>query len=211
MLRDTVFFQREVKADRLPDGATKGKAVIRLHYIKGNSEPYWSVTKEITGRRYGSSFGTLSKEVRRKYWPRQKWIDKYIDLHLSGVSGQPMNLVENGKYHAGLCKGMEKERNLEHLASHLRISDEEAQRLVDRLDDMVTDLELDFVPGTEEYDEANKLTRAKQHKAFEEYCLHHSIRYAQESREALIELSGNDHIELDFWKEEIQCKSTHTK
>lgn len=60
-----------------------------------------------------------------------------VDLHLSDLDGVPMHSVENGWYWAGGTRwNTEKENdppNVKHLASHLRIDENEAQNIVDKV------------------------------------------------------------------------------
>lgn len=123
-----------------------------LHYLKGNSAPYFSIT---TCAWYGKTKSTRNEaffgcnhEFVAEHAPE---FEDLIALHLSDIDGVPMHAVENGwywlagavkghygeRYHGGNSKGRHggeyreptREECLEILARHLRISYEEAAQL----------------------------------------------------------------------------------
>ena len=64
-----------------------------LHYIKGNSAPYFSLT--CSGYDHGSEFGGCDHEIILKHFP------KFADLaalHLSDIDGRPSYSEANGWY-----------------------------------------------------------------------------------------------------------------
>lgn len=67
-----------------------------LHYLRGNTLPYFSVTAEIRVPRRNDceACGCLHTEVR-KYWPV---LEPVIALHLSDSAGAPMHAEANGWY-----------------------------------------------------------------------------------------------------------------
>lgn len=163
-----------------------------LHYIQGNSAPYFSLTN-ITDVRTPSglfqevSFGCDNTMVVRLCPEYQN----LADLHLSDIHGVPMHAVANGwywfvgasdykygeRYHGGTSTS--KERCLKILAKYLRVSLEEARSLsfpVENVDDKI------HIGMTVE--EINKLkagTLAKAKGAFEEYVLSHKPRWKAEA------------------------------
>ena len=75
------------------------KAFARLHYIKGNSTPYFSLTGELVNpKRNGhdkSECGGCMHEELLEEWPELKPL---AELHGSHIDGRPMYAVENGFY-----------------------------------------------------------------------------------------------------------------
>ena len=102
-----------------------------LHYIQGNSDPYFSVTAEIKepGHRDISAGGCLRDEVLF-YFPR---LAPVVALHLSSIDGTPTYAVANGLYHLGFGKWSC--RNDEYAASHFRISLSEVLSLIESIQD----------------------------------------------------------------------------
>lgn len=113
-----------------------------LHYIKGNSAPYFSITAD--GRESGrESFGGACHDLIAKKFPG---LQDVIDLHLSDMDGVPSYPVANGwywlagaagglgeKYHGGSGDfGKNAEECLEILARHLRVTEAEARGIVER-------------------------------------------------------------------------------
>jgi len=87
-----------------------------LHYIEGNSRPYFSVTGE---SKHGG--GAIHTEILIE-WPLLRPV---VDLHLSDDNGVPMHAVANGLYHLGLSYGTWHEEGLEPISPYNR---EAAQR-----------------------------------------------------------------------------------
>ena len=94
-----------------------------LHYLKGNSLPYFSVTGEIWERpnaRDCVACGCLHDEVL-KFWPELKPV---IDLHLSDSNGQPMSAEANGWYNlAGYYGGAEERYHRGNSASNYPLAE----------------------------------------------------------------------------------------
>jgi len=91
-----------------------------LHYIKGNSAPYFTITADIkriakNGRRVWESGGCCHEEIL-KHFPR---FADLIDLHLSDINGAPTHAEENGAYWLGFSdyQGFD----LEKASIHLRM------------------------------------------------------------------------------------------
>ena len=73
-----------------------------LHYIRGNSAPYFTITADQyrkcgNGRWVEDSFGCLHELIER-LWPG-KFTD-LIAMHLSHIDGEPTHSAENGWYFA---------------------------------------------------------------------------------------------------------------
>lgn len=119
-----------------------------LHYLQGNSLPYFSVTGEIGrgGGRDCDTCGCIHEEIQGA-WPQ---LTPVIALHLSDSNGAPMHAVANGwyqlaayyggageRYHAGNSKGHHggqyreptPDESLAAFAEHVRISTEQAREL----------------------------------------------------------------------------------
>ncbi len=74
-----------------------------LHYIKGNTKPYFTITanqfiKKGNNRFYDYAGGCLHDEIRKAFGNR---FDDLIALHLSDIDGSPMHSIENGAYWLG--------------------------------------------------------------------------------------------------------------
>jgi hypothetical protein len=82
-------------------GARYFKAFGGLHYLKGNSAPYFSLTYEegITGRRDCEACGAAHREIL-KHWPD---LADLAALHLSDINGEPMHGIANGWYNLAGC------------------------------------------------------------------------------------------------------------
>lgn len=103
-----------------------------LHYIKGNSAPYFSLTCD-----YPGGGGADHERILREF-------PEFADLaalHLSDIDGTPGHAVGNGFYHLGGCTefrpghlfhNADREPygpNFKHAASLLRITEDEARAL----------------------------------------------------------------------------------
>jgi len=66
-----------------------------LHYLKGNSSPYFSITGDITTGGGHIAGGCLHDDIL-KAWPK---LADLVALHLSDIDGAPTYPVENGFYH----------------------------------------------------------------------------------------------------------------
>jgi hypothetical protein len=79
---------------------TKGRLTFKvyggLHYIRGNSAPYFSLT--CWGRDHGSEFGGASHETILEHCPQ---FADLAALHMSDHNGIPTYAAENGFYHLG--------------------------------------------------------------------------------------------------------------
>jgi hypothetical protein len=85
-----------------------GVMVVRagLHYIKGNSAPYFSLTADVhqTGRPERIWAGGCMHEDILRYWPS---LADLVPLHGRSLDGKPMHDVSNGLYWlAGCCGGL---------------------------------------------------------------------------------------------------------
>jgi hypothetical protein len=115
-----------------------------LHYLQGNSLPYFSVTSAIwerPGARDCVSWGCQHEKVLR-YWPE---LAPVITLHLSDSQGQPMHNIANDwywlagyyggadeRYHGGNGTPRRTQQEcLQIFADHVRVSLDEAKTLVD--------------------------------------------------------------------------------
>lgn len=98
---------------------------VGLHYLHGNGRPYFTVAGDIRipGRRDIECGGTMH-DVFGRYWPE---LIPIMALHLSDDRGLPMHLEANGLFHLGI--GRYSTLNLDHAASHFRISKEDAEAL----------------------------------------------------------------------------------
>ena len=95
-----------------------------IDYNKGNNNPHFSITGEVTYRGKTEICGCIHDEIEKHTGDKFKDL---IALHLSDHNGIPMYPLANGFYHY-------ENKNIEHLSSHLRISIEDAQTLSDKLD-----------------------------------------------------------------------------
>ncbi len=113
------------------DRTTRDGGVIRcdagLHYIEGNRLPYFYVTgmmwEGTDTEREPWTCGCIHEEVER-YFPE---LVPVIPLHLAYINGIPMHAFLNGLYHLG--HGKYAKLNLDHVASHFRITVDEARAL----------------------------------------------------------------------------------
>lgn len=108
---------------RLANG-NRFKVVGGLHYIKGNSAPYFSLTyEETTARGRFEACGAGHDEILRRF-PRFRDL---AALHLSDIDGAPMHALENGFYHLGGTKWCGPDFLV--AAKHFRITEAEAEQL----------------------------------------------------------------------------------
>ncbi|MDT8900613.1 hypothetical protein [Anaeroselena agilis] len=98
----------------------------------GDQTPYFSITGEVyptkadgtrDRRRSMIACGCIHETIL-KAWPD---LADLVALHLSDIDGQPMHAIENGWYWNGGTKWQAYKR--ETLAAHLRVSEEEADRV----------------------------------------------------------------------------------
>lgn len=90
------------------------KVVAGLHYIEGNTRPYFSVT------------GSATEEILAAF-PR---LAPVVALHLADDSGVPMHAIANALYHLGVGKDSSKHPDRrEHFRSHLRLADDEVRTI----------------------------------------------------------------------------------
>ncbi len=112
---------------RLANG-NRFKVVGGLHYIKGNSAPYFSLTyEETTARGRFEACGAGHAEILQRF-PR---FADLAALHLSDIDGAPMHALENGYYHLGGTHWCGPD--LDAVARHFRITTEQAERLGKRI------------------------------------------------------------------------------
>ena len=117
----------------------KDKTVIEveygLHYIKGNSSSYFT----ITGTEYRAN-SNGERDMRYKDSIQCGAIGEYISkldkhfiemekMHLRDYDGSPMHPIENGLYWLGCTKY--EEFNLKNVCDHFMIDEKEAYRLRD--------------------------------------------------------------------------------
>ena len=106
-----------------------------LRYIRGNSAPYFSLTAGSEEYGYG-----MLHDLILEHCPE---LAPLADLHISDINGVPMHAVENGWYWLKGAAGdqgsffsesinpeEEPEKCMQMLAKHLRISNAEAQKLI---------------------------------------------------------------------------------
>jgi hypothetical protein len=108
------------------EGETRIKMRVKggLHYLKGNTAPYFSITGE--GYENGrEAFGGCCHDEILKHCPQYADL---VALHLSDMDGAPMYAVENGFFHLGGTHF--NKPNYKGAASHLRITEDEARALV---------------------------------------------------------------------------------
>ena len=98
-----------------------------LHTI-GNQKPYFSITGEIYENNKLNICGCIHEEILKSFPD----LGSIVDIHLSDVDGIPMHSVENGWFHAG-GYGFEN-TNVEYLASHLRISLDDAKNIIEEVE-----------------------------------------------------------------------------
>ena len=100
-----------------------------LYHLADNARAYWSVTGEVyrPGARDIEAGGCIHDEVLA-YWPE---LAPVVRLHLSDEDGTPMYAAENGLYWLGATRW--DPYNRERVASHFRITPEEADALRDRI------------------------------------------------------------------------------
>ena len=97
----------------------KGVVEYGMHYLEGNSLPYFSITastwrrKSIGGKWREDSCGCLHEVIAK----RKKLLAILIQFHLSDQNGLPMHYLENGYYWY--------KKNLETFKSYVRLSDDE--------------------------------------------------------------------------------------
>lgn len=95
-----------------------------LHYIKGNSAPYFSLTyEETTARGRFEACGAGHVEILQRF-PR---FANLAALHLSDINGAPMHTLENGLYHLGGTRWQGPDFGA--VARHFRISEDKARDL----------------------------------------------------------------------------------
>lgn len=99
-----------------------------LHYIKGNTAPYFSLTYEETTARGRDEGGGAGHDVILKHFPG---FADLAALHLSDIDGAPMYALENGFYHLGGTHWQG--ADLPAVARHFRISLEDAEKLGKRV------------------------------------------------------------------------------
>lgn len=117
---------------------SEGKATSRLrfhvygglHHIKGNRKPYFSITA--SGYDDGSEFGGCAHDTILSKFP--KFAD-LVALHLSDIDGVPSHDGGNAFYFLGGCRRPNEivnypAANYTHAANYLRITEDEARKLV---------------------------------------------------------------------------------
>lgn len=131
------------------DGFDTVKIFAKLHYIRGNAKPYFSLTYEsYTGGRCDSCGSSSELILRLK--PELKLM---ASLHLSDIDGVPMHAVANGWYwlegwgggwgsdfHGSNDAYTTPDRCKEILKGHLRINEYEAGQLFGWISRVVQDV-----------------------------------------------------------------------
>jgi hypothetical protein len=112
----------------IEDGRTyKGEVTYGMHYILGNSQPYFSITGNTwrqakNGKWVEDSCGCLHDLIVKK----RKSLAPLISFHLSDQNGLPMYYLENGYYWY--------KENLETFKSYIRLSEDEEIPLVPEIE-----------------------------------------------------------------------------
>jgi len=104
------------------NGATILRVEGGLHYIRGNSSPYFSLTCSYLNG------GGAAHELILEHFPQ---FADLAALHLSDVNGSPMYAADNGFFHMGGVDtfGKHNAPNWKFAASHFRITETEVQQL----------------------------------------------------------------------------------
>jgi hypothetical protein len=124
-----------LKRETTTEDDTTLKVTAELSYLRGNPAPYFSVTADeydptlLDDEDGGLVSVRCQHELVLEHWPDLRPL---VELHLSDCHGVPMHHVENGWYWAGGTKwgldgGAKTPRQI--LASHLRITEEQAAKL----------------------------------------------------------------------------------
>lgn len=129
-------WQHKVRRILTSADGTKITVEAGLHYLAGNSRPYFSITGEVRyaradkrGRRYyrrgADACGCCHDEILKAVadTPAEGLWRDVIALHLSDDLGQPMHAVANACYHLGI--GKYAEANDAQAQSHLRLTDKQ--------------------------------------------------------------------------------------
>ncbi len=121
------------------DSKTTIKAFAKLTQL-GNQRPYFSLTGEETEYGQVQCCGCMHDDLL-KHWPELRPL---ADIHLSdSETGEPMHALENGWYWAGGYGNYSGKPtdppNADHLASHLRITKDYAQEIIDRVKSQTLD------------------------------------------------------------------------
>ena len=95
-----------------------------LHYIKGNSAPYFTITADIhriakNGRRVWEAGGCCHDEIL-KHFPH---LADLVDLHLSDIEGAPTHAEANGAYWLGFSDYQA--YDFKNASKHFRISEDQ--------------------------------------------------------------------------------------
>lgn len=115
-----------VYRNKFKDGDLRAEVEVELYKSKGNKYPYWSVTGEIK-KGYGIDLEEIGGAIGDRlieYFPE---IEPFEKLHLSDGKGIPVWNITNGWYY-------KQTRNREALKNNLRLSDEEADVLMNMPD-----------------------------------------------------------------------------
>lgn len=93
-----------------------------LHYIRGNSSPYFSLTCSYLDG------GGCNHELILQHFPQ---FADLAALHLSDIDGSPMYALENGFFHMGGTDtfGKQNAPNWTYAANHFRITEPEVRQL----------------------------------------------------------------------------------
>lgn len=125
--------ERDPVLAKYDDGAPRQHRLVftvrgGLHFIRGNRKPHFSITA--SGFDRGSEFGGCCHETILEQFPQ---FADLVALHLSDIDGVPMYAVENGFYHLGGTHWQGPKFKV--AADHFRISEKEAESLVELFGD----------------------------------------------------------------------------
>jgi len=113
-------YMHRVKLNGKTKDGSKIQADANLHYIEGNDSPYFGVTAS------GAGFGGCCHELILEAFPE---LAPIVAIHLSDMDGSPSHGVANGLYWI-------KEGKADTLSSHLRITLEEAEKIINEYRDI---------------------------------------------------------------------------
>lgn len=157
-----------------------------LHYMMGNSTPYFSITATLYENRRNIAGGCLHDDIERQF-PGQ--FSDLIALHLSDMSGVPMHFIANGWYFLAGALGGAGERYhfgadkspsecLKTFSEHCRIDLAEAQRIAD-------DVKASFGPESESGPIHSSADYARGRKLWSGIAATMESRFRQEAKDCI--------------------------